>query len=91
MRVTLDALKVLYAIERGGSFAAGAALRCRVPSAVSYTMQKLEQDRGICVFARSGHRAKLTDEGALLLKGGRHLLRSARALERKAQRVGRGW
>jgi len=45
--ITLDALEVLDAIERKGSFAAAANELFRVPSAVSYSIQKLEQGREI--------------------------------------------
>ena len=83
MRLTLDALVVLDAIDRAGSFAAGAERLFRVPSAVSYTIHKLEQDLGVAIFDRSGHRAKLTDAGARLLQDGRELLRLADDLERR--------
>jgi DNA-binding transcriptional LysR family regulator len=83
MRLTLDALMVLDAIDRAGSFAAGAERLFRVPSAVSYTIHKLELDLGVAVFDRSGHRAKLTSAGVRLLEDGRELLRLADALERR--------
>ena len=44
MRLTLDALAVLDAIDRRGSFAAAAEELHRVPSAVTYQVQKLEED-----------------------------------------------
>jgi DNA-binding transcriptional LysR family regulator len=81
MRLTLDALLVLEAIDRTGSFAAGAAKLFRVPSAVSYTIHKLEHDLGVVLFDRSGHRAKLTSAGAWLLREGQHLLRRAEEIE----------
>src|SRR5919199_2687567 len=91
MRLTLDALLVLDAIDRAGSFALGAEQLFRVPSAVSYTVHKLEQDLGIKIFDRSGHRAKLTSAGAQLLKDGRMLLRLAEEVERKVKQVSAGW
>src|SRR5206468_8414851 len=91
MRLTLDALLVLDAIDRAGSFAAGAEQLFRVPSAVSYTIHKLEQDLGIVIFDRSQHRAKLTKAGAQLLKDGRALLRMAEEAESKAKAVSAGW
>jgi DNA-binding transcriptional LysR family regulator len=91
MRVTLDALLVLDAIDSAGSFAAGAEQLFRVPSAVSYTIHKLEQDLGVTIFDRSGHRAKLTAAGAQLLKDGRELLHFAEEVERKVKDVGAGW
>jgi DNA-binding transcriptional LysR family regulator len=91
MRLTLDALVVLDAIDRAGSFAGGAEQLFRVPSAVSYTIHKLEQDLGVTIFDRSGHRAKLTSAGAQLLTDGRELLRLAEEVERKVKQVGAGW
>lgn len=91
MRLTLDALAVLDAIERRGSFAAAAQeLHC-VPSAVTYAVQKLEQDLDVVLFDRRGHRAKLTAAGHELLHQGRHLLRAANELQARVKRVATGW
>ncbi len=91
MRLSLDALATLDAIARKGSFAAAAEELHRVPSAVTYVVQKLEQDLGLLIFDRSGHRAKLTPEGTELLREGRHLLRAAGEIEERMQRLARGW
>ncbi len=91
MKLTLDALNVLDAIDQRGSFAAAAEGLYRVPSAVSYTMQKLEQDLGTPIFDRSGHRAVLTPAGKTLLKEGRRLLLAANELEGQVKRIATGW
>lgn len=91
MRLTLDALAVIDAIDRHGSFAAAAESLHRVPSAITYTVQKLEQDIDVRLFDRSGHRARLTAAGEKLLKEGRQLLRSAEDLEAMVKRVAHGW
>ncbi len=91
MKLSLDGLLVLDAIARKGSFAAAAEELHRVPSAITYTVQKLEQDLGVTLFDRSGHRARLTAAGEELLKEGRHLLRAAVDLECRVQRVAKGW
>ena len=91
MRLSLDALIVLDAIERKGSFAAAATELHRVPSAVTYTIQKLEQDLDVLIFDRSGHRARLTPAGQELLREGRPLLDAASALEARVKRVATGW
>ncbi|WP_455380268.1 LysR family transcriptional regulator [Acidihalobacter prosperus] len=91
MRISLDALNVLDAIDRKGSFAAAADTLHRVPSAVTYTIQKLEQDLDIALFDRSGHRASLTPAGRKLLQEGRHLLHAANDLESIVKRVASGW
>lgn len=91
MRLSLDALLVLDAIDRKGSFAAAADELHRVPSAITYTVQKLEEDLDVLLFDRRGHRAKLTAAGRELLDEGRHLLRAAGDLESRVKRVATGW
>lgn len=91
MRLSLDALIVLDAVDRRGSFAAAAAELHRVPSAVSYAVQKLEEDLDLLIFDRSGHRARLTEAGAALLAGGRELLAQARRVEERVRKLAGGW
>jgi DNA-binding transcriptional LysR family regulator len=90
MRLSLDALSVIDAIARKGTFAAAAEELHRVPSAITYTVQKLEQDLNLTLFDRSGHRAKLTAAGEELLREGRKLLRAAHDLEARIQQVATG-
>jgi DNA-binding transcriptional LysR family regulator len=91
LRLTLDALQVLDAIARRGSFAAAAEELHRTTSTLSYTVKKLEDDLGVTVFDRSGHRAELTEVGRLLLVDGRSVLDAATAVERRVRTLGRGW
>ncbi|WP_205617092.1 LysR family transcriptional regulator [Pelomicrobium methylotrophicum] len=91
MRLTLEALHVLDAIDRKGSFAAAAEELHRVPSAITYTVQRLEKDLGVKLFDRTGHRAVLTEAGKELLREGRQMLRAAHALEARVKRVATGW
>lgn len=91
MKINLDSLLILDAIERRGSFAAAAEELFRVPSAITYSVQKLEQDLGIKLFDRSGHRAVLTEAGAELLREGRHLLVAAGELESRVKRIASGY
>jgi DNA-binding transcriptional LysR family regulator len=91
LKLSLDALQILDAIDRGGSFAAAAKELFRVPSTVSYAVAKLEEDLGVSVFERTGPRVTLTLAGKTLLDEGRHLLTAARHLEHKVRRVASGW
>ncbi|WP_428310858.1 LysR substrate-binding domain-containing protein [Hydrocarboniphaga sp.] len=91
MRLSLDALETLDAIDAAGSFARAAERLHRVPSALTYTVNKLESDLGVAVFDRSGKRAELTAAGRELLEQGRDLLRQAETLERRVKRVAQGW
>jgi DNA-binding transcriptional LysR family regulator len=91
MALTLEALQVLDAIDRKGSFAAAAEDLHRVPSAVTYSVKQLEEALGIELFDRRGHRAVLTEAGRELLSEGRRLLRAAADLECRVQQVAKGW
>lgn len=91
MKITLDALQIIDAIERHGSFTAAAAALHRVPSAISHAIAKVENDLGIALFAREGRGARLTPAGQTLLDDGRPLLQAAEQLERRAQGVAAGW
>jgi len=91
MKLSLDACEVLDAIDRKGSFAAAAATLYRVPSTITYTVQKLEEDLGIIVYRREGRRAILTPAGKVLLEQGRELLKAAQNIVEVAKQVDRGW
>lgn len=91
MPLTLDALRILDTIDRKGSFAAASAQLDKVPSALTYTVRRLEEELDVLLFDRRGHRARLTDAGMELLTEGRHLLRAAAALEQRVKRTARGW
>lgn len=90
MKLNLDHLLVIDAIVTHGSFAAAAQALHRVPSALTYSVQKLEQDLAVQLFDRSGHRAALTAAGQALLQEGRYLLDAARELESRVQRIAAG-
>ena len=91
MKISIEALLTLDAIDRKGSFAAAAHELHRVPSAITYTVQKLEEDLDVLLFDRRGHRAALTAAGRELLAEGRHILRAAGELEAHVKRVATGW
>jgi DNA-binding transcriptional LysR family regulator len=90
-RLSLDALAALDAIDSRGSFAAAAKALHRVPSALSYTVNKLEDDLGVRLFDRSARKAVLTPAGRELLEEGRQLLALAGDLEFRVRHVARGW
>jgi DNA-binding transcriptional LysR family regulator len=89
--ITLDALEVLDAIDRKGSFAAAANELFRVPSAISYTVQKLEQDLGVVLFRKEGRKAVLTEAGKVLLEQGREILDATQRLALAAKKTHSGW
>jgi DNA-binding transcriptional LysR family regulator len=90
LKISIEALEILDAIARKGSFAAAAESLFRVPSALTYSVKKLEEDLNVTLFDRSGHRAILTAAGAELLKEGRQLLNATLALESRVKRIATG-
>lgn len=91
MTLSLEGLEVLDAIDRRGSFAGAAAELHRVPSAVTYTVRRLEEGLGVALFDRTGNRATLTEAGRAVLEEGRPILRAAADLEDTVRRVATGW
>jgi DNA-binding transcriptional LysR family regulator len=89
--ITLDALNVLDAIERKKSFAAAADELFRVPSAISYTVNKLEDDLGIALFDRSKRKAELTTVGKMIIEQGRLILKATDELTHMAKQSANGW
>ncbi|MGF1692469.1 LysR family transcriptional regulator [Photobacterium kagoshimensis] len=89
--LSFEALLVLDAIDRRGSFAAASDELGRAPSSLSYQVQKLEQDLDLVIFDRSGHRAAFTKAGKLLLERGRLLLQAADEMVSDASALAHGW
>lgn len=89
--LSFDGLVVIDAIERRGSFAAAAEELNKVPSALSYVVQKLEEQLNVTLFEKQGRKAVLTPAGRYLLEEGRLLLNAARALKDRTQSLATGW
>ena len=89
--ITLDALKVLDAIERKKSFAGAADELFRVPSAISYTVNKLEEELDIALFDRSKRKAELTAVGKFIVAQGRLILQATDELTHMAKQSASGW
>jgi len=89
--LSLDALEVLDTIARKGSFAAAADELHRVPSAISYSVQKVEQDLKVSLFRKQGRRSVLTDAGKVLLEQGRELLAASEQIAIATKKAHNGW
>jgi len=89
--LTSDALKILDTIEQKGSFASAAQALYRVPSAITYAVQKLEEELGIALFKKEGRRAVMTPAARLLVREGREILSALQQLQRSALEVDSGW
>lgn len=89
--ITIDALRALDAIDKKGSFAAAAESLYKVPSALTYTIKKLEEDMNVALFDRTKQRAKLTPAGRLVLEHGRDILIAANRLVDSVKQLESGW
>ena len=89
--ITIEVLETLDAIERRGSFAKAAEDLNKATSAVSYAVQKLEEQLDIALFQRQGRRSVLTPAGKLVLEEGRVILQFTARLANKAKEVATGW
>ncbi|MGE3921106.1 MAG: LysR family transcriptional regulator [Gammaproteobacteria bacterium] len=91
MRITIEGAAALDAIARNGSFALAAKELNKVPSALTYTINKLEELSDITIFDRKGHRAVLTEQGEFLLTECRRLLHTAHDIEHLIALHKTGW
>lgn len=89
--ITLEALEILDAIDRRGSFARAAEELGKATSALSYGVQKLEEQLDISLFRRQGRRSVLTPAGTLVLEEGRTILEASARLADRAREVATGW
>ena len=89
--LTPDALLMMDAIARSGSFAAAAREIGKVPSALTYSVRQLEEALDVLLFDRSSRQARLTAAGEELLAEGRRLLAQMDAVANRVRRVASGW
>jgi DNA-binding transcriptional LysR family regulator len=72
--LSLDQFAVFATVVGEGSFAAAARRMNRAQSAITYAIQKLEEQSGVQLFDRSAYRAELTEAGRALLPRARRIL-----------------
>ncbi|HEY1090113.1 MAG TPA: LysR substrate-binding domain-containing protein [Burkholderiaceae bacterium] len=89
--LTPEALGMMDAIARTGSFAAAAREMGKVPSALTYSVRQLEEALDVLLFDRRSRQAQLTAAGEELLHEGRRLLHELDAVAQRVKRVATGW
>lgn len=90
-RVSLEQWRTLQAVVEQGGFAQAAKHLHRSQSAVSYAVQRLQDNLGVPVLRLEGRRAVLTEAGEVVLRRARQLLRDANVLEALARELKAGW
>lgn len=90
MTFSSDSIRVLQVISQTGSFSEAAKVLHRVPSAISYTAKKMEEELGIPLFERSSNRVQLTPAAEHLLLQGNWILDGVQDLCRQAVKIADG-
>ena len=88
--LTLDQFAVFVAVAEEGSFSAAARRLNRAQSAVTYAIQKLEDQIGVPLFDRSAYRPVLATAGAALLPRARRILDEVDAFRIQARGLAGG-
>jgi DNA-binding transcriptional LysR family regulator len=88
---TLEQWSVLKAIVDHGGFAQAADALHRSQSSVSYMAARLQEQLGIKLLAIEGRKARLTDQGRVLLARATELLERAHRMEQFAVNLSKGW
>ena len=88
--VTIDQLRVFRQVAEAGSFSAAARAMHRAQSAVTYAVQKLEEQVGTSLFDRSGYRPTLSEAGRALLPRAVRILEELSAFGAQASAIAGG-
>jgi DNA-binding transcriptional LysR family regulator len=87
---TLDQLRIFIAVVEAGSLSAAARRLNRAQSAVTYAVQKLENQVGTALFDRSSYRPTLSEAGHILLPMAQRVLDDVARFRSSALELSRG-
>lgn len=90
-RTNLDQWHCFMAVVDEGSYSRAAEKLHKSQSAVTYAIQKLEEQLAVALFEIKGRKAELTDAGQLFYRRGRALLDEALRVEASAVTLAQGW
>lgn len=88
--LTLDQVQVFLSVVETGSFSAAARVLNRTQSAVTYAVQRLEEQCGMALFDREGYRPELNEAGRALLPRARRIAEAVGALRMEARGMAGG-
>lgn len=88
--ITLDQFTVFLTIVEEGSFAAAGRKLGRAQSAITYAVQKLEDQSGVELFDRTAYRPTLTEQGHALLPRVRRIMEDVSEFRVQAQSIAQG-
>ncbi len=88
--LTLDQVQVFLTVVETGSFSAAARAMNRTQSAVTYAVQRLEEQCGVALFDRDAYRPVLSEAGRALLPRARRIAEAVGALRTEARGIAGG-
>jgi DNA-binding transcriptional LysR family regulator len=88
--LSLDQFQVFVSVVEAGSFSAAARKLNRAQSAITYAVQKLEEQVGAELFDRAAYRPTLTEAGRILLPQARRILDDVGHFRASARQITRG-
>lgn len=88
--LTLDQIQLFLAVVETGSFSAAARNESRATSAITYAIQKMEEQLGLVLFDRTHYRPTLTEAGRALLPRARRVAEEVSGLRLVARSISTG-
>ncbi|MCB8875247.1 LysR family transcriptional regulator [Acidisoma silvae] len=88
--LSLDQFLVFVTVAETGSFSAASRQLNRAQSAVTYAVQKLEDQLGVALFDRSAYRPSLTEAGSALLPRAIRIISDVGAFSDQARGITEG-
>ena len=88
---SLEQWRAFQAVVDSGGFAQAAKALHRSQSAISYSVNRLQEQLGVRLLEMDGRKARLTNMGRVLLDRSRNLVESASELEELASHLEQGW
>ncbi|AMO54467.1 LysR substrate-binding domain-containing protein [Endozoicomonas montiporae] len=89
--IPTDSLEIVRAVAHFRNFTAAAKHLHKVPSAISYTVRKLEERLDVQLFLRDSKRVELTPAGEHFIKHTDRLLLELEELEQSTRQMATGW
>lgn len=89
--IPTESLEIVRAVAHFRNFTAAAKHLHKVPSAISYTVRKLEERLGVQLFLRDSKRVELTPAGEHFIQHTGKLLAELEELEQTTRQMATGW
>ena len=88
--IQTETLQIVQAVAHFGNFTTAAKHLHKVPSAISYTIRKVEAELGVPLFIRDSRRVELTPAGEHFVTQGQRILRELEDLSSTTSQIATG-